>query len=471
MNRQGPRLSIFVKLSLAFVLVAFISVTAVSVLSRELAAREFEKFIGDQLLPAPTDLLAELATFYTDHQGWSGVEAILGQDPITVGGRPFSGRVLLADQGGNVVADNRGFRAPGGQTVQPLPGQELDLGWAVVVNDQQVGTLMVFEYRQPGQQNANQEQPSVGQEAAVNRLQRNILTAGAVAGVVALLLGILFAWELIRPLRRLTAAADAIAKGDLTQRVEVEGNDEVGELAEAFNHMAGELDRAGQLRRNLTADVAHELRTPLSVIRSHVEALQDGIFDLDLENLQPIYDKTVLLNRLVDDLRELALADAGQLPLSRVPTDLSDLVVRTAAGFQAVAEQKRLSLQIERADDLPSVMVDQGRISQVLNNLLSNAIRHTPAGGSVTVRVREDGEMVCVDVSDTGEGIPPEELPVIFERLYRGDPARGRVHNSDSTGLGLAITRGIIESHGGRIAATSELGKGSTFTFCLPVGV
>lgn len=463
MTRQGPRISIFVKLSLAFVLVAVISVTIVSVLSRELATRELRDFIGGQQVAPPTELLADLGAYYVQHQGWDGVDVMLGQTQIVVGDRPFGGRVLLVNATGQVIADNR--TAPDAFKIFT---QELEQGWPVVVAGQRVGTLILFDFR-PSSQPESGAAPPAG-EASIQRLQRNILTASAIAGGVALVLGVLFAWELVRPLRRLTAAAEGIARGDLSQHVDVEGNDEVGELADAFNHMTSELDRAGKLRRNLTADVAHELRTPLSVIRSHVEALQDGIFELNQENLQPIYDKTLLLNRLVDDLRELALADAGQLPLTRIEVDLGYLAESATGDFQAVAEQKGVVLQMERPQVVLPTMADPARISQVLNNLLSNAIRHTTAGGVVTTRVLDRGSTICVEVSDTGEGIPPEELPFLFERLYRGDPSRGRVQDSDSTGLGLAIARGIIEAHGGKIHATSELGQGSVFTFCLPAG-
>jgi signal transduction histidine kinase len=256
-------------------------------------------------------------------------------------------------------------------------------------------------------------------------------------------------------------------KGDLSQRVEVHSQDEIGELARAFNAMADGLARLEELRRNMVTDVAHELRTPLSNIRGYLEALQDGVVEPKPEVIDSLHEEAMLLNRLVDDLRELTLAEAGQLKLERRPVAPADLVDRALEAARAQAEAKGIALQADLPEDLPLVDVDSQRIGQVLGNLLSNALTHTPPGGKVVVVARAKQLAVEVSVSDTGEGIPLERLPYIFERFYRADRSRSRA--TGGTGLGLSIAKQLVEAHGGRISVASQVGQGTTFTFTLPV--
>jgi two-component system OmpR family sensor kinase/two-component system sensor histidine kinase BaeS len=255
----------------------------------------------------------------------------------------------------------------------------------------------------------------------------------------------------------------------LTQRVEVPGGGEAGDLANAFNQMAAELERGERLRKQMTADIAHELRTPLSVIQGNVEALQDGVFPLTKESLAPIQDKTILLSRLVEDLRNLAMADAGQLPLDRKPTDLAALASSTVAGFQPHAEIKSVDLVVEVEEPLPLANIDPQRIDQVLVNLVSNALRYTPSGGKVTIHLSSsDPKKVEVRVIDTGQGIPAEAFQNIFERFYRVDKSRARGVDGHGTGLGLAVVRSLVEAHGGQISIADSGSQGTTFLFTLP---
>ncbi len=220
----------------------------------------------------------------------------------------------------------------------------------------------------------------------------------------------------------------------------------------------------------MTADIAHELRTPLSVIQGNVEALQDGIFPLTADSLKPIRAKTNLLTRLVEDLRQLSLAEAGQLPLDKTPTDLAALIQRALTDFQATAESKQISLQTNSSPDLPLVDVDPQRIEQVLVNLLSNALRHTPVGGKIDVKVGMDGNgRVRLTIRDTGPGVFAEEAVNVFERFYRVDQGRAREDNGGGSGLGLAVVRSIIETHDGQIGVDSDPGQGAAFWFTLPV--
>ncbi len=463
-NSFVPSLSLFTKLSAAFVLVVVVAVGVVAWGSRQSAEREFTSFVRQSQAERPEELLAQLAAHYAERGSWSGVEPLLERFRADPGARPRRPPLLLVDAQGRIVATNW-MRNVNGQLLDPA----LMRGWPIQVNGETVGTLLM-----PGGGGVmfDAVRGMISPEGAetIERIRQAILVAGLVASGVALLLAGLLAWGLVRPLHRLTRAAEAIAQGDLSQRVPVTSGDEVGELANAFNTMAGELQRAEQVRRNMTADVAHELRNPLSVVRSHVEALQDGVFELTPENLDPIHDKVLLLGRLVEDLRELALAEAGQLPLERAPTDLRTLVVETVQGLQAQADKKGVALRADLPAELPLVWADRGRIGQVLTNLLSNALRHTPAAGEVSVSASADADWAYLSVADTGQGIAPQDLPYVFERFYRGDRARERPVDGQGTGLGLAIARGIVRAHGGEIEVSSQVGEGSCFRLRLPLG-
>jgi signal transduction histidine kinase len=298
-------------------------------------------------------------------------------------------------------------------------------------------------------------------------INRALLLAAVVAGLAAVLLTVGLSRRILGPVSTLTAAARRMERGDLSQRVEVQSNDEIGELARAFNAMADGLTRLEDLRRSMVSDVAHELRTPLSNIRGYLEALQDGVVEPKREIIDSLHEEAMLLNRLVDDLQELALAEAGQLRLERQSVAPADLVNRAMEAARAQAAAGGITLQVDLPADLSLVDVDPQRIGQVLGNLLSNALTHTPPGGEVVVAAQARESEVELSVSDTGEGILPEHLPYIFERFYRADKSRSRA--TGGTGLGLAIARQLVEAHGGRIEVESEVGRGTQFTFTLPV--
>jgi signal transduction histidine kinase len=287
------------------------------------------------------------------------------------------------------------------------------------------------------------------------------------ACVIAIVLGLFLTWHLTGPVRKLTSAAQGIAGGDLSQRVDIKSKDELGQLGQAFNHMAESLSQAEKLRRNMVADIAHELRTPLTVMRGHLEAILDGVFQPTEENIASIHKETVLLSRLVNDLQELAMAEAGQLRIESEPTDLASLVERTVSSVSPRGEKEDVRLVTDLPADLPLVNVDSQRIAQVLFNLLDNALRYTPAGGTITVKARRTDDVVQVDVMDQGPGLDPDELPLIFERFHRSDKARSR--STGGAGLGLAIVRQLVEAHGGEVWAESEASEGATFSFTLPL--
>jgi signal transduction histidine kinase len=285
------------------------------------------------------------------------------------------------------------------------------------------------------------------------------------------------------PLADVMDAADAVAAGDLSVRVKVRspgdlsvrvpvrGPGEFGRLAQAFNRMIQELERADQRRRNLTADVAHELRTPLHIIQGNLEGILDDVYQPTPEHIGATLDETRLLARLVDDLQTLSLAEAGQLPLTREPVDVAELLADVGTSFIGQAEATGINLQVETDADPASMTItgDVGRLDQVLSNLMGNALRHTPAGGTITLRAESADGWVRIIVADTGEGIPAEDLPYVFERFWRADRARSHASGAGS-GLGLAIARRLVQAHGGQISVESQVGVGTTFFVELPEG-
>ncbi|MDQ2895521.1 MAG: ATP-binding protein [Actinomycetota bacterium] len=293
-----------------------------------------------------------------------------------------------------------------------------------------------------------------------------------VAVVAAILTAFVLSWvvsaRVVRPVRTLASAAQHIARGAHGARVPVRGTDELAQLAGAFNEMAASLQRAEETRRQLLADVAHELRTPLATVESYLEALADGVLPADEENWGAIRAETARLNRLVDDLQQVSRAEAHQLDLHPTPTSPAALVDDAVRAAGPAYATKGVALDAQNESRLPAVEVDGERIAEVLANLLANALRHTPSGGHVHASARRDGELVEIALTDNGEGISAQHLDRIFERFYRADPARSRA--SGGSGIGLAIVRAIIEAHGGTVAATSEgIGRGATFTLQLPV--
>jgi signal transduction histidine kinase len=296
-----------------------------------------------------------------------------------------------------------------------------------------------------------------------------LLLIFGVAGLGALALTIMLSGSILKPVQALTLAARRMEQGDLSQRVKIQKQDEIGALAHAFNTMADSLERSEQLRRNLVSDVAHELRTPLTNIRGYLEALQDEVIEPDETVITSLYEEAMLLSRLVTDLQDLTLAEAGQLHLQRVSIALEDVITKAVNGLSLQAKSKHLSLCVETPDVLPLVEADPQRVGQILRNLLSNAIKHTLPEGEIRVSARELQGEIEVCVRDTGTGIAPEHLPYLFNRFYRADPSRARA--TGGIGLGLAIVEQLVHAHGGRVLVESKVEHGSRFTFTLPVAL
>ena len=294
-----------------------------------------------------------------------------------------------------------------------------------------------------------------------------LLIVGLVAGF-AVTATVIVSRRVLGPVEALTVAARRMEGGDLGERVEVSGADEIADLAGAFNSMAESLQTQDRLRRAMTGDIAHELRTPLSNIRGYLEAMEEGVVDPTPELIASLHEEAVLLQRLVDELQDLALAEADELRIASEPTDLEVLLERTVQAHRAKAAAAGMTLALDAAPGV-TAKVDPGRIRQVIGNLLDNAIRHTDPGGTVSVRLTEGGDHLEITVADTGAGIPAEHLPHVFDRFYRADVSRSR--DTGGSGLGLAIAAELVRLHGGSISVESEVGEGSVFRVRLPSGV
>lgn len=456
------------KLTLSFILVVLVSVLGVVLAAQFGAAREVRLFMSRGGMIRLESLADQLEEYYRQNQSWNGVEVLLEAFLASPGGgmgnrpehagqgmmaRMMGGDLLLADAEGKVVADTSGTRLS-----ERLSEAEFDLALPLKSGWKTVGYLLLV----------GGMSFSTGDERfLIERLTQAAVTGGLIAAGIAIGLAFVIAYRIARPVQLLTGAAQRLSLGDLSQRVKIAGNDEVAELGRAFNQMAESLQRAQESRRAMTADIAHELRTPLAVQRANLEALQDGVYELTPANLEPILEQNRLLTRLVEDLRLLALADAGQLKMELTPTDLTSLLGQMVERFRAQVEAQQVSIQLQSPSKRPILMLDPMRFEQVLGNLLSNALRYTPPGGEIQIQLTTSPSQVTVAIRDTGPGIPEEALPFIFERFYRADRARSR--QEGGSGLGLAIARQIVEAHGGQLTAANHPEGGAVFTICLPV--
>jgi signal transduction histidine kinase len=469
MNEQegGFRLSLMWKVVLAFGFIVLSGLAGFSILANLSAAREVRGFMFRGGITDMALLADDLADYYQVHGSWAGVEPLLARPSPwhrLIGEGPGQGVMqrmtgmegMTGPAASLAMPDGLVFAGPGAPDTV-FPSDVLGGGSPIVVNGRTVGILV-----------GTQASVSTVGEGLIGRLARTTWIVGGAIGIAALIAGAMLLSGLLKPVRELTAATRALAGGDLKRRVTVHTRDEVGELSEAFNQMAENLQRGEQLRRDMTADIAHELRNPLAVLQAHVEALSDGVHAPTAENLAPVLDNTRLLTRLVEDLRTLALADSGQLPLDRVPSDLKSLLERVLESYRGEAGQAGVRLVLTGEPVIAEV--DPMRMEQVLGNLLANALRHTPSGGEIRLHVGRSasGKTAQVEVADSGEGIPVEALPLVFERFYRAD--RSRARSEGGTGLGLAITRQLVRAHRGEIAASNRPQGGAVFTIQLPLG-
>lgn len=437
------------RLSITFAVIIVVTVgTIYFFVSQRLAVEvEYYEEISEQY--RTDQILSRLYAHYW-RQRWEGVQPEVEQTASISGTH-----IILAAVNGTVIADSQGTLL--GQYYDPdSPGRNLTLPWSTEL------LAKVYIISDP------EADPYVAPFRRLSEsINRFLLLGGAVAIVIALILTFVLSRRMSSPIGVLAQAARRLGGGDLSQRVQFQGKGEVGVLAQAFNSMAADLEYAEQLRRNLVADVAHELRTPLSNIQGYLEAIRDRVMKPNATNIRSLNEETALLSRLVDELQELSLAEAGELKLIYHAEDIAKLIKQAVNSWQPQVAAKEISLSLNLPDNLPLVNIDGQRVNEVLYNLLENAVVHTHSGGTINVAVTRQGDWVEVCVSDTGEGIPVEDLPNIFERFYRVDRSRARA--TGGSGLGLTIAKRWVEAHGGEISVQSELGKGSRFSFTLPI--
>ncbi len=450
--------SLATKLTMAFLLVGLIGAGIVAVTVRQRTQNEFGRLILDQ---NQRFLVNGLTRYFQEHRSWEGVESIFRPGP----GAPPSVHDFLSNWETRrnlfIITDSEGLI---------VFGAKEDLGKLISPSRQRGGIPLLIEGENIGwllfRPSFTRWRPGTLEGDFLFTINNAIVISALVAVVVALGVGGVLAYTMTRSLRELKAATNELAEGKLGYLVEVRSKDEIGELAVSFNRMSSELAHSNELRRRMTADIAHDLRTPMSVIMGYTEALNDGKLQATPEMYAVMHSESLLLSRLIDDLKTIALADAGELPLVLQKVSPDVLLKRTADAHKVQADQEQISISINISPELPDIEVDVERMVQVLGNLMSNAIRYTPQGGEIFLSADEGENGVRLEVADTGMGISEEDLPYIFERAYRGDQARKQ--SQGETGLGLAIARSLVEAQGGKIYVESELGKGTKFTILIP---
>ena len=459
--------SITRRLICAFLLVSITVVALASGITYWLTVRDFKQLTFDQ---ARDRFVADMTFYYQSNGTWNGVLDYYrlrnssnsnynlppnSPPPGGPGGgqpQPQTFFFALADQNGRVLI-------PAGvdQVGDTIPQPTLAKGMPISVNNVQVGAVIVIG-----------SPPPLGplEERYLNRTYLALIYAALGASALALLLGIVLAQALTHPIRDLTKAIRAVAGGDLKQNVAVKSKDELGELADAFNQMSSDLDRLTKSRRQMTADITHDLRNPLTVIGGYVESMREGVLQPTPERLDAIQTEVQHLKRLVEDLRILSQADAGELKLNREPASIPVLLEQTAQAYRALTKKQGINLKIDTIADLPEIHADPDRLAQVLGNLVTNSMRYTPQGGEIVIHAQREANNIIVTVSDNGKGISAEALPFIFDRFYRVDPSRTQ---GDESGLGLTIAKSIVEAHSGSINAESSPGKGTIIKIILPI--
>jgi signal transduction histidine kinase len=460
--------SLTFKLLLAFLAISLTGAAFASALARWLTVQEFNRLVMEQ---AQSNFLNEATTYYQTHNSsWAGVTDHFRQKAQSPQRQPKPANnpnpppplqnqlppvpIILIDQNGYVIHPVPPYRL--GDYVPPA---KLAQGTPVEIDGQVVGTILATGGAPP---------LDVREQEYLDRTNRAIFVSALGAMVIALVLSLVLASTLTKPVRELTSAIRAMAQGKLGVVVPVRSRDEIGELTTAFNQMSADLARSNQLRRQMTADIAHDLRTPLTVIGGYVESLRDGVLEPSPARFDAIHQGVQHLQHLVEDLRTLSLADAGELKLNRRPIAPLTLLEQTASAFRHRAEQKQIVIRVQAEPGLPEIAVDEMRMAQVLSNLVSNALRYTPDGGCIVLAAKRRGAQVILSVEDNGAGIAPDALPHVFERFYRADASRQQ--SESESGLGLAIAKSLVEAHGGTItAASAGIGKGSTFSACFPV--
>ncbi|MCB2202593.1 HAMP domain-containing histidine kinase [bacterium] len=446
-------LSIRTKFILAFLIVSLLAILLVGAFTTYVSNQQFRTMVLDRFKQEYTTTVVK---YYETTGTLLGIQFLFhpntDNDAIDSIGSVHTGVVLALPNGGILVGDD-----------------EHPTGSFLTANEIKAATKITFEGRTIAYLVTINPPivPNPQETLYIERTNKAMLYAGLVAVVVAVVTGLLFTSTLLKPLSSLSMAISKMEQGELAQEVPKSSNDELGSVIDGFNQMSTALAAANARRDQMTADIAHELRSPLTVINGYLEAMQDGSLDATAERLSFIQDEVNQLNRLVTDLRTLALADAGQLKIQKDILVVKALFSHLNDAYTLQAKSKQINLSFVAEPENLIINADEGRINQILSNLLNNALRHTPRGGSITVTASMEPSGAIITVEDTGEGIPATDLPLLFDRFYRTDPSRQATEGE--SGLGLSIVKALVEAHGGEIIVTSRMDVGTIFTITLPM--
>lgn len=460
------------RLTAAFLFVSLLGLGTAAVLSHTVTVSEFDRLRAEQ---KTDEFEALVLDYYADNGTLDGFDAFMrsmltdrlplpppsGVFPIPAGIPPGDHDIFLPDWG-YLLINLDGIALTSAGPVNAGDEVEADMiarGLSVKAGGTQIATLVDMQVL---------PELDPRQQAFLTRTDQALMIASLVAGGVALVAGAVLARGLTQPLTHLTHALAKIGQDQPVPELDTRIRGEVGQLIRAFNRMSADLTRSNQLRKQMTADIAHELRSPLAVINGYIEGMRDGTLPPTAERYDAIYEETQLLRHLIDDLRTLSLADSGELPLRLEEARPTDLLADIQRSFAIKAQQQGVALEIDTAPDLPPVKVDRARMMQVLGNLMHNALRYTPESGKITLTARRSSSGVELRVEDTGKGIPAEKLPNLFQRFYRVEDDREQAEGQ--TGIGLAIVKALVDAQGGSVRAESGgLGRGSVFTVQLPL--
>lgn len=449
-SAQSIRRRLLLLLLRAFGIVVFLTVVLILISATIVVARNSG---NNPIFRAPTAIILE--SYYLGHGSWQGVDVVLEENTNTSirALRPDWDRTIFTDGNGIVLIDHGNIYS--GLVGTQFTPSDNETGQPLTINGALIGTLWVDRGTPP---------------RAVQLIFTLIGPTAIISimlGILTLVTGLLLMRRMINPLSEVIAASQAVSKGDLTARVPVGArDDDLTALSIHFNHMADQLERSDRQRRNMLADIAHELRTPITILRGRLEGILDGVYPADEAHIAPALEETYLLERLVEDLRLLALADANQLRLELKPINLSELAETILGLFSAQAGERGVRLRLEAEPDLPQVLVDPQRFQQVVGNLIDNALRYTPVDSSVDLSIHSNQDNVTLTVTDWGPGIPEDELRHVFDRFWRGDKSRAR--STGGAGLGLSIARQLVEAQGGQISARNRSPHGFEVQISLP---
>lgn len=437
--------SLRTKLLVGFILIVGLAMGTVAFVATKTTQKEFGRYLTQDQAMRYQRWSRVLSSYYRQTGSWKGVENLLNDIQ-----KNYTGRVVLVSGKGEILGGTTEISTRSLGTAGTLKVANLSY------EDQTVGTIYVRK----------QSHSSI-EKAFLSSVKNSIYMASIIAGLAGVFLSIVFFRQVIKPVKALTSASREMKEGNLNQKVRVGSNDEIGELTEIFNDMAEELHEQKRLQDNMMTDVAHELRSPVSNLQLQLEGIKEDIMEPTSDRIESLYQETMSLNHLVDDLRDLSRAEAGQLQLDCRLIALQDITTKVIHSLQPRISEKSINLQVIMDNSL-TIKGDPERLRQVLRNLLENAVVHTPEEGQITLSAHKKEQDIEIQVSDSGEGIPEEDLPFVFDRFYRVDKSRDR--GKGGSGLGLTIVKQIIEAHGGDIQVESTPGEGTTFTFQLPSG-